>query len=650
MSSITSSAVRIQTSPQAVPSTPSWLGEVAVVAHYLQRLGLLKAIEERVRFARRRFGHYEVLDFVAVLIGYALSGEATLQAFYERLQPFALPFMALFGRRQLPHRSTLSRFLCALDQPTVEALRSLFQQDLERQPLGQDRCLHGGLWDRQGTQWMVFDVDGTRQAARQRALPHTSDLPAAQRRFQQVCAPGYLGRQRGEVVRTRTTIGQAHTHHWLGTFSGAGNGDYRGELLRASQVIVSYLRGQHLPVERAILRLDGQYGNGAPLADVARSGVAWVTRGRDYALLDLPQMLQRLALPPDQETTHPETGTRRALFECPQVCLTLTGPLTRLIVATHPASSSPASIGSTRDGVVYELFFTALPAGAFSPADIVALYQQRGAFEAILSDEDHEQDPDRWCSHTPWGQECWQVVSQWMWNLRLELGHGLHPSAMRTTELAAAHAPSAPPPPALVPPPPPPPPLPQAPLPLLGGFAADAFLLQPDGTLRCPEGKPLYARGEQRPEREGRVRVFYAARIADCRACPKREPCQGNTAARTPRQVSLVMRPNPDSVLFPAVPLSLAPPSLAILWGDWSRCHTRRQWMALLRTQTLTLSVEQGTALAASAPVVTRRQRAHWRLSWAERMSRNACSLPASSIHLHLFGLPTAFATSLGLI
>src|SRR5258708_35470491 len=35
-----------------------------------------------------------------------------------------------------------------------------------------------------------------------------------------------------------------------------------------------------------------------------------------------------------------------------------------------------------------------------------------------LSDEDDEQDPDHWCSHSAWGQECWQLVSQWVWNLR----------------------------------------------------------------------------------------------------------------------------------------------------------------------------------------------------------------------------------------
>ncbi len=73
--------VTIQTSAQSVPSTPWWFGEVAMIAHYLTRLGLLDAIADRVRFARRRFGQYDVIDFVAVLIGYALSGEPTSKHF-----------------------------------------------------------------------------------------------------------------------------------------------------------------------------------------------------------------------------------------------------------------------------------------------------------------------------------------------------------------------------------------------------------------------------------------------------------------------------------------------------------------------------------------------------------------------------------------
>jgi len=44
------------------------------------------------------------------------------------------------------------------------------------------------------------------------------------------------------MVRVRTTLLQAHTHQWMGTFSGAGNGDYRGELLRAIEAISTYVK------------------------------------------------------------------------------------------------------------------------------------------------------------------------------------------------------------------------------------------------------------------------------------------------------------------------------------------------------------------------------------------------------------------------
>ncbi|GHO68323.1 hypothetical protein KSC_072150 [Ktedonobacter sp. SOSP1-52] len=135
---MTRSSVTIQITPEPLPSTPSWMGEVAAFAQVLSHTGILKALQEQVRFARARFGQYDLIDFVAVL------------------------------------------------------------------------------------------------------LPQTDPLPAPHRRFDQVCAPGYHGRKRGEVVRTRTVVLQAHTHQLLGTFGGPGNGDYRGELRRAIGVITSY--------------------------------------------------------------------------------------------------------------------------------------------------------------------------------------------------------------------------------------------------------------------------------------------------------------------------------------------------------------------------------------------------------------------------
>jgi hypothetical protein len=165
MTSIADGSVIIQIASESVPSTPSWFGEVVLISSYLRKHGVLAKITEQVRFARKRFGRYDVIDFLAVLFGYAISGERTLEEFYESLQPFAVPFMALFDRDRLPARSTLSRFLAALTEEPVEALRTLFLDELLARPFTHDKQ-SGGLVDRKGDTWVVFDIDGTREAAR----------------------------------------------------------------------------------------------------------------------------------------------------------------------------------------------------------------------------------------------------------------------------------------------------------------------------------------------------------------------------------------------------------------------------------------------------------------------------------------------------
>ena len=605
------------------------------MAAYLRKLGILSKINERVRFARRRFGHFEVIDFVAVLFGYAISGERTLETFYERLLPFAVPFMALFERDRLPSRSALSRFLAALTEAPVEALRTLFLDDLESRPLTHDKQT-GNLLDRAGNAWVVFDIDGTREAARQRALPKSEDLPPPFRRLDDVCAAGYTGRKRGQVVRTRTVISQAHSFQWLGSFGNRGNGRYREELRKALSAIGRYQAAHQLPKERALLRLDGQYGTGAVLSDLA--GFAFVTRGKDYTVLDHPLVQARLHLPADQLQQRPESQSVRSLYDCPQVPVGPEGVLCRVMVATHPAGNKKSPVGLTRAGVVYELFFTNLPQQAFTASDVVELYLHRGAFEPQLSDEDQEIDPDRWCSHTAYGQEAWCIVSQWVWNLRLELGHQLEPTPVRMTEFAPAI----------------PEPREQAAASSAlasgygppttatswktGRFSGQNFPLQPDGTLRCPAGKPLHPQ-ERRREADGSLRVVYAASIRHCRPCPLREQCQWNgSATAKPRQVSVLLHP-----------LRAGPAPL--LWRDWSRRAHRRACIQLVRDQRLEMSLSPPAAAASGTAdvILSRAQRAHSRLSWEERLARNARRPTAGQVTIRLFGVPEGFAILLGL-
>jgi len=211
---IPNSCIEIHTTPLERPSVPAWFAEVVVLARHLSATGLLEAFSDQVRLKRGRFGTYEAIDFLALLVGYALSGERTLADFFERVEPFEAVFMALFGRRCLPHRATLSRFLADVDRPCLEAFRTLFEQRFAE---GWTSVSIGGIFDRQGRRYIVFDVDATRQAARQRALPSDPNLPPPRRRLDAVCAPGDIGRKRGGGVRTRTVALQMHTRQWIGT-------------------------------------------------------------------------------------------------------------------------------------------------------------------------------------------------------------------------------------------------------------------------------------------------------------------------------------------------------------------------------------------------------------------------------------------------
>lgn len=284
---IANPCIEIHTCAEDRPSVPTWFAEVVVIARHLAEQGQIDAFAHQVRLVRGRFGSYEPIDFLVLLIGYAMSGERTLADFFERVAPFKTAFMALFGRKDLPHRTTLSRFLADVDRSCLEAFRALFEQHSFSEGWTSETI--GGIFDRQGRRFIIFDVDATRQAARQRALPADPSLPSARRRFNTVCAPGYTGRRRGEVVRTRTTALQIHTRQWIGTYAGRGNGDYQEELASALRAITTYLRSFALAPGVALVRLDGQYGDTVALTLLMEAGVFLLTRGRSYRILEHPR-------------------------------------------------------------------------------------------------------------------------------------------------------------------------------------------------------------------------------------------------------------------------------------------------------------------------------------------------------------------------
>ena len=477
---------------------------------------------------------------------------------------------------------------------------------------------------------------------------------------------------------------QAHTQEWLGTFAGAGSGDYAAELEAAGRASAAYLRAKGLSPAQGLLRLDGLYGTASVLARLHHHGLGFLVRGRDYQLLDHPLVRARLQHPCDQELRHPETQAQRELFEVGYITDWL-APLTGLAVSCRvvvtrraaPADPGEVTVGKLLGDHVYELFLTSHPAHRLPAVDLIPLYNGRGGFEQVLSDEDREQDPDRWCSHNPYGQEFWQVLSQWVWNARLELGQVCQERPLRWTVWSETPADRLTAAVAL------PPPLTAeageatgeeelvaqyGPLALArpwakarGRFAGQDFSLLDDGTLRCPAGKILRPRARCALP-NGDQQVMYSAKAGDCRSCPLASQCLGRSGSgHNPRRVSatrklLGYQACPKQRPWQEQPQPCgneADPPPDVLWGDLPGRRIRRDFFQALRRQQVTLVPPLpavAPAPASSGPRRwTRAARAHRRLSWAARLARNALAADTTRYTVTLCGIPPQLAAALGL-
>ena len=212
-------------------------------------------------------------------------------------------------------------------------------------------------------------------------------------------------------------------------------------------------------------------------------------------MLERPQIQRVLTHPPNAHVTAPTTGEVVELFDGGWLPLDEGLSQVRVIVARHaaPPSGKKITVGKRIGEWVYELFITTLPVEGFLVEDALDLYHGRGAFEAVLFDEDVEEDSDRWCSYTECGQELWQIACQWIWNLRLSLGKMMQGGELREIEWAPPKEAT------LLLPIPEPPSEEYGRGPLAGDagrargqIPGEAFVWQEDGKLRCPAGASLW--------------------------------------------------------------------------------------------------------------------------------------------------------------
>ena len=704
-------SISIIASDQQQPAIPGWFSEVILIAHLWAQSGIVSALQQQVKVARGRMGDYEVVDFTLLLLAYAISQELTLSKYFQQLLPARAALLALWERDKTPSASALSRFLSALTDKPVIQLRKLLFQDLLSNGMGLEQM--GGLYDRNAQRHIIFDIDATKDAARQRSLPTAPDYPPPRRRRSNY-ARGYAGRKRGEVVRSRTTVQQAHTSEWLGTFGAIGNGDIWAELQQACEQIKAYMQAHQLNPSQALARLDGAYGWARGVSIYQQCGVEYLMRCCDYKLLDTTEFKQQLSVTAPQEFYQVDTDSSRQLYDLGFINWQggkdkSINARSRFIVACSnaPADKSKPKVGKLQGNKVYELFITSSTLDQLTARDIVSLYYGRGGFEQTLSQEDQEQDPDRFCSQNQAGQEFWQLLAQSVWNARLRLGFASQtPQCRRTiwaqainsseasqrtdnpvgeislsekvpdsTEAIAQPATlpnnnkaitsatpyctnsSAP-----------------TPAEIASGkikmarptreamdkFAGDKFLLQADGTLLCPANKILKP-GERRTQAQ-QFRIVYQASTQDCRNCPLATSCRIDTNASKGRRVSMLIplsitEPTTDQQKLTAisrVAIDNSSPNLVlgsepVYWLDLPATSLRRSLPDLLRAQQIEI-IFPDRASSTNIVALTRDERAHRRLSWPRRLKRNAAPRYASPWQFHIYGLPqklTAYLSSI---
>jgi hypothetical protein len=102
----------------------------------------------------------------------------------------------------------------------------------------------------------------------------------------------------------------------------------------------------------------------------------------------------------------------------------------------------------------------------------------------------------------------------------------------------------------------------------------------------------------------------------------------------------------------PSNPASAPLPVSPVLWRDWPRCGIRRTWLKVVRSQTVFLEssvpLSPPRAETPAEKTITRAERAHWRLSWDQRLARNARPTDAPRLIVTLHGFPATFASAFG--
>lgn len=418
--------------PEDFSRLPDSVTEGAVQLLDLRKRDQLDELAEHVRI--RREGGFCGLDvWLTLLVFFATGAGVGFKKFWQDAAGrHSRQLGALVGRKKLVSPSSLSR---ALDAVELELLRPAAGWLLAELP-GLDEVLkHPAVrtYDTLGEGWHVFDVDPTVKALRHRALPVGEELPEPSRRSEATAAPGYKGRKRGDVVFRQATVQHAGSGGWLHAQLAPGNRDSVGDFARCLDSIVATCERIGHPLERALVRMDGEHGNVPWYAACRERGLPFVTRLNRPKLYEDPEVLARLRAATWTRVEDSGAGPQRSAADLGVLTLSAGQktrrpdgsayePIAVRVVACIFPKQGKAKRGRTLDGWEVELFAVDLPAGAWPAPEAITAYYGRNALENRFAQEDRELGLERIVSYHLPGQELATLVALSLWNRRLVAG------------------------------------------------------------------------------------------------------------------------------------------------------------------------------------------------------------------------------------
>lgn len=601
-------------------------------------------------------------------LSFLLSGRTSLKAQCESLaRPAGLLLARFAGLIKFPTQSSLSR---ALRGVQLEKLEQIVDWLLVRSHSHAAAFLRHRLCaclDSYGGRWQLFDLDPTVTGLRQRYVHDDDDeCPPAVRDCEGFAAPGYAGRKRADVIIKRTALQHVSSSLWIGSWLREGGGGARDTFPRAIDALARTCEFAEIPLDRAILRVDGE-GSGVPfLAAYQQVGLHYLTRCTHDGLfeeLDLPALEAtpawfeveaggptRVAVDLGEHELRPGANTRQADG-------TAYEPVTTRIVMSRIPASSSTGAGRICGQHRYELFATSLPAEEWPADEVVKAYLHRATIENRFALEDRDLGLDKIFSYDLAGQALVTVLGLLIWNLRLLHGFVLcrdeldnepvvrqavrHRQPMALTTTAQA------------PPPPPPSPVPtedtehlirELLAPALASARLPSTIVATPTGLVCANHHDLQLYGLRRQDAKDYAIFTTAPHVCD--ECPFRADCSRSTKPTFRKEVSVPLtesdalrrllksrrterieerRANlPPSGSLTVLPPSQAGPKRAMLASLKPRALVHRFTAALVDS-----SIEVHTRLhSRRAPphqlsYASDRDRGRRRRTWTQRLSWN---------------------------